>query len=239
MARLTDRDLDYLVLLCRFPFMTAVQLQEWVHGRRDPSLLSPLYRRLRGLEERELVVSDRVLQSAPRFLSATREGMRAVGVTGRVVTAKFSQYRHDLAVVDLAYRVQQIRPEFTLVTEREMRSEDTANQHTGSDDAVWATIRPGADVRTRRQFPDLLQVAANGKRVVHELEMTPKDVRRLRQIMRTYLLDERVGVVRYWAAAAALGRVQAVAEESNAWAHAEEVPRRVKVEPWANVEEGR
>src|SRR5690625_2376748 len=88
MARLTDRDLDYLVLLCRFPFMTAVQLQEWVHGRRDPSLLSPLYRRLRGLEERELVVSDRVLQSAPRFLSATREGMRAVGVTGRVVTAK-------------------------------------------------------------------------------------------------------------------------------------------------------
>lgn len=236
MARLTDRDLEYLELLCRFPFMTAVQLQEWVHGRRDPALLSPLYRRLRGLEQRELIVSDRVLQSAPRFLSATREGMRAVGVTGRVVTAKFSQYRHDLAVVDLAHRVHVTRPDFTLVTEREMRSEDTGNQHTGGAGVVWATNRPGADVRTRRQFPDLLQVAPTGQRVVHELEMTPKDVRRLRQIMRTYLLDDRVGVVRYWAAPAALARVETVAEECNSWARAEDVPRRVKVEPWTDVE---
>src|SRR5690625_8030041 len=97
MARLTDRDLDYLVLLCRFPFMSAVQLQEWVHGARDPSLLSPLYRGLRGLEERELGVSDRVLQSAARLLPAIPGGMRAVGVTGRVATATFSQYRHHLA----------------------------------------------------------------------------------------------------------------------------------------------
>lgn len=239
MTRLTDRDLDYLALLCRFPFMTAVQLQQWVHGQRDPARLSPLYRRLRGLEARELIVSDRVLQSAPRFVSATREGMRAVGVTGRVVTAKFSQYRHDLAVVDLGHRVRTLRPDFTLVTEREMRSEDTANQHQRADGTVWATVRAGADVRTRRQFPDLLQVAPSGQRVVHELEMTPKDVRRLRQIMRAYLLDERVGAVRYWAAPAALARVESVAEEMNAWARAEDVPRRVKVEPWTDEEAGR
>lgn len=236
MGRLTDRDLDYLRLLCRFPFMTAVQLQQWVHGKREPSLLSPLYRRLRGLEERELVVSDRVLQSAPRFLSATREGMRAVGVTGAVVTAKFSQYRHDLELVDLAHHVQSARPDFTLVTEREMRSEDTANQHVQGTDVVWATLRPGADVRRRRQFPDLIQVAPNGQRVVHELEMTPKDVRRLRQIMRNYLLDDRVGVIRYWAAQPALGRVQQVAEDSNAWAKAEDVRRRVVVEEWQGEE---
>lgn len=230
--RLTERDLEYVRLLCRFPFMTAVQLQEWVHGKREPKLMSPLYRRLRGLEERELIVSDRVLQSAPRFLSATREGMRAVGVTGKVVTAKFSQYRHDLAVVDLAHRVSVQRPDFTLVTEREMRSEDTANQHAEGAAVVWATPRPGADARRRRQFPDLLQVAPTGQRVVHELEMTPKDVRRLRGIMRTYLLDARVGVVRYWAAEPALARVEEVAAESNAWAKAEDVPRRVVVEPW-------
>ncbi|UYG18310.1 hypothetical protein BRM3_15010 (plasmid) [Brachybacterium huguangmaarense] len=235
MARLTDRDLDYLALLCRFPFMTAIQLQEWVHGRRDPALLSPLYRRLRGLEERELIVSDRVLQSAPGFLSATRAGMRAVGVTGAVVTAKFSQYRHDLAVVDLAYLVHRMRPDFTLVTEREMRSEDTTNQHRALDPA-WATIRPGADSRRRRQFPDLIQEAPTGQRVVHELEMTPKDLRRLRQIMRTYLLDTRVGVIRYWAAPVALERVRAAAEDSNTWARAEDVPRRVVVEPWCGVE---
>lgn len=232
MARLTDRDLDYLTLLCRFPFMTAPQLQEWVHGTRDASLLSPLYRRLRGLESRGLIVSDRVLQSAPRFLSATREGMQAVGVTGKVVTAKFSQYRHDLAVVDLAHKVRQVRPDFTLVTEREMRSEDTANQYSSAEGPVWATPRRGADVRRRRQFPDLLQVAPTGQRVVHELEMTPKDVRRLRDIMRTYLLDERIGVVRYWAAPAALDRVQSVAGDANGWAKAEEVRRRVVVEPW-------
>lgn len=236
MTRLTDRDLDYLALVCRFPFITAVQLQQWVHGRRDPSVLSPLYRRLRGLEARGLIVSDRVLQSAPRFLSATREGMQAVGVTGRVVTAKFSQYRHDLAVVDLAHQVHTTRPDFTLVTEREMRSEDTANQHMRAEGPVWATLRPGADVRTRRQFPDLLQVAPTGQRVVHELEMTPKDVRRLRQIMRTYLLDDRVGVVRYWAAPAAMARVEAVAEDSNTWAQAEDVPRRVVVKPWPTGE---
>lgn len=236
MARLTDRDLDYLELLCRFPFMTAVQLQEWVHGSRDTARLSPLYRRLRGLEERGLIESDRVLQSAPRFVSATREGMRAVGVTGRVVTAKFSQYRHDLAVVDLGHKVRTLRPDFTLVTEREMRSEDTANQHQRSDGPVWATTRAGADVRSRRQFPDLLQVAPNGQRVVHELEMTPKDVSRLRQIMRAYLLDERVGAVRYWAAPAALARVESVAESVNTWARAEDVSRRVKVEPWSDTE---
>lgn len=236
MSRVTDRDLSYLEVACRFPFVTAVQLQQWVHGKRDKSLLSPLYARLRGLEQRGLVTTDRVLQSAPRFVSVTREGMRAVGVSGRVVTAKFSQYRHDLAVVDLAYQVQARRPEFTLVTEREMRSEDTINQY-GARDAVWATERVSADARRRRQFPDLLQVAPSGQRVVHELEMTPKDVRRLSGIMRAYLVDERVGAVRYWVASAAEARVTAVADDSNAWAAAEGLPRRVAVEPWTGVED--
>lgn len=236
MGRLTDRDLRYLEVTCRFPFVTAVQLQEWVHGKRDKAVMSPLYARLRGLEQRGLIVTDRVLHSAPRFVSATREGMQAVGVTGRVMNAKFSQYRHDLAVVDLAYRVHVKRPEFTLVTEREMRSEDTANQYADRS-AVWATERHAADVRRRRQFPDLLQVAPSGQRVVHELEMTPKDVRRLTGIMRAYLLDERVGSVRYWVAPRAWERVSSVAKDTNAWAAAEGVSRRVAVEPWTDVEE--
>lgn len=237
-TRLTDRDLEYLALVCRFPFVTAPQIQAWVHGKREPALLSPLYRRLRGLEARELVTSDRVLESAPKFISATREGMQAVGVTGKVQTAKHSQFRHDLTLVDLALNVLHKRPEFTLVTEREMRSEDTSNQHHRVDRPEWATVRPAGDPMRRRLFPDLIQVAPSGRRVVHELEMTPKDVRRLSQIMRAYVLDERVAVVRYWTAPAAHARVEDVAGRVNEWAQAEGVGPRVTVEAWTSPEEG-
>ena len=148
------------------------------------------------------------------------------------MTAKFSQFRHDLGVVDLALYVRSLRPTFTLVTEREMRTEDTANQYRDSARPVWAVQRLTGDPAKRRLFPDLLQVSPEGVRVVHELELTPKTVARLQDIQRAYLTDERIGSVRYWVGPDARPRVEEVAESVNTWAERERLRHRVAVQPW-------
>lgn len=230
MARLTDRDLEYLAGICRWPFITVPQLQEWTDGTRSGATLSGVYKRIRGLESRGFIIRDRVMHSAPAFVSATREGMQAIGVEGKVASARFSQFRHDLDLVDLALRVRRARPDLTLVTEREMRAEDTQNQHRHHD-PVWAVPRIVGDSGRGRLFPDLVQTKG-GRRVIHELELTPKVANRLAAIMRAYVTDERVGSIRYYAGPNAHDRVSTVAADVNEWAATEQYPVRVTVLQW-------
>ena len=178
----TDRDLALVSWLGRFPFLTVELLHRWL-GEIDQGgkSLSIVYSRLNVLAAADLVESAAVLASAGRAVWLTPEGMRAAGVSGHSRAPRVSTFTHDLWVAELATSIRINKPRHELVTEREMRAEDTANQHEpvgGGKSRNYASARTGGTAASRL-FPDLLSIAPSGSRVVHEIERTGKDHRRL------------------------------------------------------------
>lgn len=197
----TDRDLALVSWVGRFPFLTVDLVHRWFQEiQQSGKSLSIVYARLDVLAQAGLIESAAVLANVGRAVWLTREGLRAAGVSGHSRPPRVSTFTHDLWVAQLATSIAINKPRHQLVTEREMRAEDTANQHEAgalSKARSYASGRIGGTAATRL-FPDLLSIAPSNSRVVHEIERTGKDHRRLVQIMLAHLANTENSQIRYY-----------------------------------------
>ncbi len=210
MAVITPRDLRLVEWVARFPFVTSRQASRWLSAVAGGSdAMRVLNRRTAVMIEAGLLVDGHLLSEHGRVFWVTHDGLRAVGLTGQVHQPRVGQARHDKLVTDLALDLMITKASHQLVTEREMRREDTPNQ-LRSNAPVWVTVHTTA--KSRRVYPDLLTVAPSGSRVVHEVELASKAHSRLVSLMLSHLDNDAVGGVRYYAANDARAGVEKAAE---------------------------
>lgn len=218
--------------LARFPFLTVELLHQWTtdlaHGGGS---LSIVYTRLRVLESMGLVESRRILAEGGRAVWVSADGLRAADVSSRSLPPRVGTFHHDLAVAQLATHIAVTKPTHSLVTEREMRHFDTVTRHEDPNDrdALYASQKIGTQGLGGRVFPDLVTVAPSGRRVVHEVETSLKERRRLVDLMLAHLSNENVGSARYYAGPAVIHRVLAAAAGAREIAADRGVPTQLSV----------
>lgn len=235
----TQRDLAMVAWLGRFPFLTVDLLHRWVRDiRHEGRSVSIVYARLKVLDEAGLIDTAAVLAGAGRAVWLTAEGLKAAGVSGRSIPPRVGTFEHDLWVAQLATSIVITRPTHTLITEREMRSADTANQYAGdapSGALTYASARIGGGSASR-VYPDLITVSPSGARVVHEVERTGKDHRRLVRLMLAHLENDSIAQVRYYAPRAVITRVRTAAETAQQIGLDRGYKKPLNCIPWEEVE---
>lgn len=227
----TGRDLAWLGWLGRWRFATAAQLARHFEGVGESAPVRVVERRLRGCRDLGLVESARVLHAASSVHWLTRDGLRLVGLNGGSHPPRVAQFRHDLGMVDLAHWWGRDRPGWGLVTEREIRRDETPNPYSDAPPR-WSLQPPGAVSTYRRLYPDLVTISPQGKAFGLELELSRKDHARLVRLMSTYALNEAYAGAAYFADATVLPRVQAAAEAANQRSAEAGRGRRITVRPW-------
>lgn len=205
----TERDLAMVSWISRFPCVTIDLLRRWlVDVASGGQAESIVYTRLRLLERAGLVRSERVLAAASRAVWCTTDGLRAAGQLGRATPPRVGSFEHDLMVAWLALEFTVSKPTHKLVTEREMKGFETPNQ-SYEPRPVFTTP---AETGQRRVYPDLVTISPSGAHVVHEVERTAKERRRLERLMLAHLSNPHVASVRYYArAGAVLDRLEVAA----------------------------
>lgn len=156
------------------------------------------YRRLHELVEFGLVRRHRVLYNDGGLLTATAEGLRCACLDRLTpVRVGLALVPHMIASAALAAELEPKLGEETLLTDREHRAaENAAGEPIAS--AILGTHRNG---HGRLHRPDFALVGRDSARVVAvEVELTLKNRTRLERILRGYLRNQNVSMVRYHAA---------------------------------------
>lgn len=236
-GQVTERDVEWLSWLGRWKGATSPQIAaRWVP--EVPSGLKVVERRVRVWTSLGLVTGQRVLVGVPSIHSLTREGMTLAGIEGPVRTPNVGQLRHDLAVTDCATWLWH-REGAKMLTEREVRAADPAvvtkrlkggGVKVTHPEPKWALIA-APEAGRRLVYPDLITVH-EGSGLGHEVEVTPKDHRRLVALMEAYVRAKHIKAVRYYAPKGLRYRVEKAAEEANATATRYGIPETVSVTGW-------
>jgi hypothetical protein len=156
------------------------------------------YRRLHELVELGLVRRHRLLYNDGGLLTATADGLRCAGLD-RLTPARLSLalVPHMIASAALAAELEPRLRDGTLFSDREHRAaEDAAGEPIAS-----AIIGSHQNGHQGLHGPDFALVRRNGEEIVAvEVELTLKNRTRLERILRGYLRNQNLTLVRYHAA---------------------------------------
>lgn len=194
-GRLMPRDVSaFLAALAPWRFLTAAQLCALLE-------LSELvvYRRLRVLRAHGLVDYVRPFQHEPGVFLITAAGLGLLRSELPAPRLDLRIYRHDLLAGWAAIGLATEHPDFTIVSEREMRSLDRREDRPG-ELPVLGVPYPGLGPsgHPRRHYPDFALLDAGGRRrIAVEVELTSKGRRRLEQILTAYARDRHIEQVVY------------------------------------------
>lgn len=227
----TERDMEWLGWLGRWRFATAAQVSVHFEQLGQSAPVRVVERRMRAARELGLVESQRVLHEVSSVHWLTRDGMSLVGVTGSVFEPKLAQFSHDLAVTDLAAWWLRYRPEWRIVTERELRRGSGKSGEPAPENA-WAVTLPEFGVSNRRVYPDLIVIDPQERVYALEMEFSRKDGRRLQRLMGTYASHPAFTGAFYYAVASIREYVESGAQAANAVSVERGRGKRIRVEPW-------
>jgi hypothetical protein len=180
------------------------------------------YRRLHELVEFGLVRRHRLLYNDGGLLTATAEGLRWAGLD-RLAPARISLalVPHMIASAALAAEVEPRLVGHTLLSDREHRAAENAM----GTPIASAIIGKHSDGREGLHRPDFAPIAREGDRITAiEVELTLKNRTRLERILRGYLRNQNVSIVRYHAAPPIADAVQRAARAVGAEAILELAP---------------
>ena len=155
---------------------------------------SNAYRRLRGLESRDLLERRRLLFGEPAVFLATSNGLRFadLDLTPRKVSA--GGIAHASRATSLCLELEDEFGPDAVVCEREIRAQD------GRVDKPCYAVEAGGRLpsgRPRLHFPDLAVTGSSGALAI-ELELTAKGSNRLASILRAYIRARHLQGVRYY-----------------------------------------
>jgi hypothetical protein len=171
-----ERDWDALGWIARFRFVDAAVLGLHLGVSKQQAGA-----RVRRLERAGLVARGGTRGGTATWtITATRRGMRALGLPLRRPARTDIQRDHELGLAWLVTRLE-ARPDApTIKTERESRSAEAA---TGARHSVDVYEPNG---QTAKRWPDLVLEHATGHRVAVEFERTAKGASRLMRIVEGY-----------------------------------------------------
>lgn len=211
---LTDRDLEILRWIGTHGVVTPDQVAIHFFDRSDGTVGRwAAYRRIRVLEQLELLKRDHTFWRESTVLRVTLEAARLVHLDVAPAKLVLADVRHSLAVVDLLEQLLRHSPPDTrLVTERQLR----ARRHTA--------LRNGLEAGVRGRIPDALLIFPGDESVAIELDLTAKRSNVYDDILSTYLVQE-YSAVWWYVAPGVVRRLRAIV-------HANQADDLVSVEPW-------
>jgi hypothetical protein len=180
------------------------------------------YRRLHELAECGLVRRHRLLYNDGGLLTATAEGLRCAGLD-RLTPARISLalVSHMIVSAALAAELEPQLDDGTLLSDREHR----AAQNAAGEPIASAIIGSHENGHQGLHRPDFALVRRDSDEVIAvEVELTLKNRTRLERILRGYLRNQNVTMVRYHAAPPIADAVQRAARAVGADAIVELAP---------------
>jgi len=171
----------------RHGVVTPAQVAQHFFAREDGNVGQwAAYRRLRKLEEMDLVRHDRTFWREANVLRLTGSGARLADIDIGPARLVLAEIRHTLAVVDLVEDLLAKSPKGTeLQTERELRIERRRE------------LGRGQRTVGRGRVPDALFIRPDKKKVALELDTTPKRARDLDSILIAYIQEHYDQIVWY------------------------------------------
>lgn len=156
------------------------------------------YRRLHELVEFGLVRRHRLLYNDGGLLTATAEGLRWAGLDRLApVRISLTLVPHMIASAALAAELEPTLTAERLLSDREHRAAENA----AGEPIASAIVGKQNDGRPGVHRPDFALITRRGQQVTAvEVELTLKNRTRLERILRGYLRNQNVTVVRYHAA---------------------------------------
>lgn len=156
------------------------------------------YRRLHELVEFGLVRRHRLLYNDGGLLTATAEGLRWAGLDRLApVRISLALVPHMIASAALAAELEPTLTAERLLSDREHR----AAENVAGEPIASAIVGKQSDGRPGLHRPDFALITLGGQQVTAvEVELTLKNRTRLQRILRGYLRNQNVTVVRYHAA---------------------------------------
>jgi hypothetical protein len=208
-VRITDRDRQVLGFAAEHRIVLAGQVQALIH-----TTAAATQTRLRTLAGEGLLRRHQVPESPGRCYSITRRGLQAIDSDLPLPRTDPRAFRHDvgLAWLWLLAGGGSFGPLQAMVSERRMRSVDTAEAHAARSSGETSepfAVRLGGSAgggAQRIHYSDLLLIGAHGSRVALELELTAKTRLRRERILAGYGADRRIDGVIYLVEARGVGR---------------------------------
>ena len=213
---LTDRDMTIAEWIGRQGAVRAEHVMtRFTIGR------TATYRRLHELVDFGLVRRHRLYNDGG-LLTATAEGLRCAGLD-RLAPARISLalVPHMIASAALAAEVEPRLKGQTMLSDREHRAAENA----AGKPIASAIVGRQRDGREGLHRPDFALISREGQHVTAvEVELTLKNRTRLERILRGYLRNQNVSIVRYHAAPPIADAVQRAARAVGAEAILELAP---------------
>ena len=156
------------------------------------------YRRLHELVDFGLIRRHRLLYNDGGLLTATAEGLQCAGLDRLGPTRiSLALVPHMIASAALAAEVEPRLDGQTLLSDREHRAAENA----AGEPIASAIVGRQSDGREGLHRPDFALIGQDGQHITAvEVELTLKNRTRLERILRGYLRNQNVSVVRYHAA---------------------------------------
>lgn len=202
--RVTERDMAMLTWIGLHGIVTPEQVARHFFLRDDGDVGQwAAYRRLRKLEQLDLLQRDRVYWRHPTVLRLTGAGARVADCGVGPAKLVMAEVPHCLAVVDLLEQLREKAPRGTVITtERELRIQRRRE------------MRDDPRKVGRGRIPDAL-LAWSGKNVALELDLTNKRTIDMERILLTYL-DDHYDQVWWYVRPAAVPRLREVVAKNRA-----------------------
>lgn len=199
---LTERDVDWLRFMGRFPLLTAQHLM--VYAGKSKAIVS---RRLIEMTNAGYVeVALVTINGGRRLYSLSNEGRKQIGLPGKASGIRIGSAEHDSLVAWWFMQESQKFPDSEFLTDREIRSHERSVERNGLAPR-YAVPRGG--VNKGLMFPDFIRVQGD-KFLAYELEYSPKYLKRTIENMQVYAGAADVAGVLY----AAPGRLLPVVTEA-------------------------
>jgi hypothetical protein len=193
LAALHDRDRELLAFVAEHRFVLPAHAAALLGVAEETASA-----RLRSLTRAGFLIDRRVFAAAPRSYRIAQRGLDAVGSELGRPTGRVGSYDHEIgaAWLWLAARNGAFGRMREVLAERRLRSHDASAP--GRDDPLGVRLgAAGPAGRPRLHYPDLLLVAADGRRIAIELELTAKGRTRRDGILAGYAADPRIAGVVY------------------------------------------
>jgi hypothetical protein len=187
---MTERDLEIVRWVGRVGAVTIDHV-----ARRFELGRSVAYERVAACVDFGLLARTPVLHRTPALLTATREGLRVVGLGIRPVRLSPALATHHLVCGAVAVWLEERHRGALVLSERELRFEEQLAGRPIASAPVGA--RP--DGARRLHLPDFAVLGERSEAI--EVELTPKAPRRLEHIVRSWRRAHHVESVTYFCAA--------------------------------------
>lgn len=208
MERLTQRDMDILEFAGR---QTSVR-PEHIEDRFGVSRATA-YRRLRWLNELDLIAGFDHISTKGQVFAATREGLAAVNLPLPSAEPNTWTLRHEEAMTAVVCDLESQNVD--CLTERQLVSHNRFSR----DNRYAFELSEARNNRPARHRPDIVcEIPEVDKFIAIEVELSPKNVSRWRDILGAFAsrvsVDGFIGVLYVADSAARPSRIEALANET-------------------------